>query len=78
MEFENLVLYKVKWGHTSNTYIVCHHYRDKEDIIDAVKSVDDRMDDIVVVELVKLPSFDGNDTAKTEFIGAFVSTPKIW
>lgn len=78
MEFENLVLYKVKWGHTSNTYIVCHHYRDKEDIVDAVKSIDDRMDDIVGVEQVKLPAFDGNETAKTEFIGAFVSTPKIW
>lgn len=78
MGFEMLALYKVKWGHTSNTYIVCHEYRDKEDIIDAVRSIDDRMDDIVDVELVKLPAFDGNDTAKTEFIGAFVSTPKIW
>lgn len=78
MEFENLVLYKVKWGHTSNTYIVCHHYRDKEDIVNAAKSIDNRMDDIVGVELVKLPAYDGNDIAKTEFIGAFVSTPKIW
>ena len=77
MGFEMLALYKVKWGHTSNTYIVCHEYRDKEDIIDAVRSIDDRMDDIVGGDLVKLPAFDGSDTATTEFIGAFESTLKV-
>lgn len=70
MKKELLSLYKIKWKHTANTYVACKRWN-KEKLIEMVRSQDDRWDDIVGIEEVVLPAFDGDSVRKNDFIEIF-------
>lgn len=75
MESKFLALYKVVWHHTAATYVAASSYRNAEEIKTAVRNDDDRCDDIVSVERVFLPAFDGDCLRNAEFVHIFLRDP---
>ena len=76
MKEELKSLYAVKFRHTSIKYVVASSYVSKEKIKEMVRKFDDRCDDIVCVEEVKLPAFDryiDGVERNVEFISVFVN-----
>lgn len=69
-----LSLYKVTWKHTAHSYVVAHIYSDLDKIKDNVRQHDNRCDDIVSVEVLKLPSFDNDDLRKEDYVSLFMET----
>lgn len=70
MENVLMTLYKIKWKHTANTYVLCHSWN-KEKVLQEVEKTDGRCDDIVSIEEVLLPAFDGDNKRKNDFISVF-------
>lgn len=71
MKRELLCLYKIRWRGTANTYVACSIYAKTEQIAKAVRDNDQRCDDIVGIERIKLPAFDGDKLRKMDFIEVF-------
>ena len=66
METILLKLYKITWKHTANSYVFCKEY-DQEKVIRELEREDGRCDDIVGIEEVFLPAFDGDNVRKTVY-----------
>lgn len=75
MKEELKCLYVVKYKYTANKYVVFSSYVSEETIKEIVSKFDNRCDDIVSVEKVKLPSFnryiDGVERNE-DFVSIFV------
>lgn len=77
MHSELLSLYKVTWGHTAATYVVASSWCNAEQIKSAVRNDNDvsRCDEIVSVEKVFLPAFDGDCVRDSEYVRLFLRSP---
>lgn len=65
-----MALYKIKWKSTANTYVVSSDM-DMEAIKSTVREYDYRADDIVDIERMFLPSFDGDTLRDNEYAYMF-------
>lgn len=72
METILLKLYKVTWKHTANSYVVCQEW-DKAKVMKEIEKSEGRCDDIIGIEEVFLPAFDGDNIRKNDYIRLFLN-----
>lgn len=72
METITLKLYKVTWKHTANSYVVCQEW-DKAKVMKEIEKTEGRYDDVVGIEEVFLPAFDGDNMRKNDYVRLFLS-----
>ena len=72
METILLKLYKVTWKHTANSYVVCQEW-DQAKVMKKKKKSEGRCDDIIGIEEVFLPAFDGDNMRKNDYIRLFLN-----
>lgn len=67
-----LKLYKVTWKHTANSYVVCQEW-DKAKVIKEIEKSEERCDDIIGIEEVFLPAFEGDNMRKNDYVKLFLN-----
>ena len=72
METVLLKLYKVTWKHTANSYVVCQEW-DKAKVIKEIEKSEERCDDIIGIEEVFLPAFEGDNMRKNDYVKLFLN-----
>ena len=72
METILLKLYKVTWKHTANSYVVCKEW-DQAKVMKEIEKTEGRCDDVVGIEEVFLPAFDGDNMRKNDYVRSFLS-----
>ena len=72
METILLKLYKVTWKHTANSYVVCQEW-DKAKVIKEIEKLEERCDDIIGIEEVFLPAFEGDNMRKNDYVRLFLN-----
>ena len=72
METILLKLYKVTWKHTANSYVVCQEW-DKAKVIKEIEKSEERCDDIIGIEEVFLPAFEGDNMRKNDYVKLFLN-----
>ena len=72
METVLLKLYKVTWKHTANSYVVCQEW-DKAKVIKESEKSEERCDDIIGIEEVFLPAFEGDNMRKNDYVKLFLN-----
>ena len=72
METILLKLYKVTWKHTANSYVVCQEW-DQAKVMEEIEKSEGRCDDIIGIEEVFLPAFDGDNMRKNDYIRLFLN-----
>ena len=72
METIMLKLYKVTWKHTVNSYVVCQEW-DKAKVMKEIEKTEGRCDDVVGIEEVFLPAFDGDNVRKNDYVRLFLN-----
>lgn len=71
MKRELMTLYRVRWAHTANTYVVANTCCNLETIKNMVSHAEDRCDSIVDIERIVLPAFDDDKLRKTDYVSIF-------
>ena len=72
METILLKLYKVTWKHTANSYVVCQEWNQAK-VMKEIEKSEGRCDDIIGIEEVFLPAFDGDNMRKNDYIRLFLN-----
>ena len=72
METILLKLYKVTWKNTANSYVVCKEW-DQAKVMKEIEKTEGRCDDVVGIEEVFLPAFDGDNIRKNDYVRLFLS-----
>ena len=72
METILLKLYKVTWKHTANSYVVCKEWGQAK-VMKELEKEEGRCDDIIGIEEVFLPAFDGDNMRKNDYIRLFLN-----
>ena len=72
METILLQLYKVTWKHTANSYVVCQEW-DQAKVMKEIEKSEERCDDIIGIEEVFLPAFDGDNVRKNDYVRLFLN-----
>ena len=72
METILLKLYKVTWKHTANSYVVCQEW-DQAKVMKEIEKSEGRCDDVVGIEEVFLPAFDGDNSRKNDYVRLFLN-----
>ena len=72
METILLKLYKVTWKHTANSYVVCKEW-DQAKVMKEIEKTEGRCDDVVGIEEVFLPAFDGDNMRKNDYVRLLLS-----
>ena len=72
METILLKLYKVTWKNTANSYVVCKEW-DQAKVMKEIEKSEGRCDDVVGIEEVFLPAFDGDNMRKNDYIRLFLN-----
>ena len=72
METILLKLYKVTWKHTANSYVICQEW-DQAKVMKEIEKSEGRCDDVVGIEEVFLPAFDGDNMRKNDYVRLFLN-----